>query len=123
MSWGCWGCWGNLLKFLKKGVNQSDALYFGLQFFNYYCCQVKLLSGKKNRADSICGFSPFALRCSYDTKQRYNDAQKYSFYRTAVPSICYDLTNKRKIKEISREGGVEHYIKKFDGYSHFIILR
>lgn len=43
---------------------------------------------------------------------------------TGQPIYCQllNLINKQKIKEVSREGGFDHYVKKLDGYSHFVIL-
>lgn len=32
------------------------------------------------------------------------------------------LVDKQRIKEISREGGFDRYVKKFDGYSHFVVM-
>jgi hypothetical protein len=32
------------------------------------------------------------------------------------------LADKQRIKEISREGGFDRYVKKFDGYSHFVVM-
>lgn len=40
------------------------------------------------------------------------------------PIYCQllNLVDKQKIKHISRQGGHDHYVKKLDGYSHFVIL-
>lgn len=47
-----------------------------------------------------------------------------STHFTGQPLYCQllNLTNKEKIKETSRQGGFDRYVKKLDGYSHFVIL-
>ncbi|MEG2527600.1 MAG: DUF4372 domain-containing protein, partial [Mucinivorans sp.] len=47
-----------------------------------------------------------------------------STHFTGQPLYCQLLkfTNKQKIKEISRKTGSERYVKKLDGYSHFVIM-
>lgn len=37
-------------------------------------------------------------------------------------SQLLNLTDKEKIKSLSRKGGYDRYVKKLDGYSHFVIM-
>lgn len=47
-----------------------------------------------------------------------------STHFTGQPLYCQllNLINNQTIKEMSREGGFDHSVKKLDGYSHFVIL-
>lgn len=47
-----------------------------------------------------------------------------STHFTGQPLYCQllNLTDKDLIKEMSRSGGHDHYVKKFDGYSHLVTL-
>ena len=39
-----------------------------------------------------------------------------------IYSQILSLVKKEKINQISREGHYDHYVKKLDGYTHFVIM-
>ena len=81
---------------------------------------IKIFRSHKIRADFICEVSPFSLDFSRQTI-KFNHGQKYF---SGQPLYCQviKLLDKSTILRLSREYGGEHYVKRFDIWTHLVVM-
>jgi len=67
-------------------------------------------------------FSPNCVTLFFTTKTQDTMAKSTNFSGQPIYNQLLSLVNKEEITNISRRGNHDRYVKKLDGYSHFVIM-
>lgn len=104
---------------IKFIVTVAIVVYKGLIPIVYH--PIKILRSYKIRADFICEVSPFSLDFSRQTiKSNHGKSTHFS----GQPPYCQVIKflDKSTILRLSREYGEEHYVKRFDIWTHLVVM-
>ena len=93
-----------------------------MMYKTYYCCPIKILQKNKNMADFICEVSPFSLDFCRQNKINPTMGKSIHFSGQPLYSQVIKLLDKSKILQTSRKHGGEHYVKRFDVWTHLVVM-
>src|SRR5574344_400655 len=87
-----------------------------------YCCPIKKQNNHRIKADSICRNQPFLVTLLLPQNKYITMSKSTHFIGQPLYSQVIKLLDKAKILRISREHGGERYIKRFDAWTHLVVM-